>query len=125
MRTSRLVTLSLILAIAAAACGDDKKDDAKPGAAGTTSAAASAAPTSAAPTSAAPTSAAPTSAAPASSAPAASAKEVTLLWSLPDLQQPFFVHMQKSLREEAEKIGGITLIETDGQNKAEKQTADV
>lgn len=52
-------------------------------------------------------------------------KPLTLLWSLPDLQQPFFVHMQKSLREEAEAIGGITLIETDGQNKTEKQVADV
>jgi ABC-type sugar transport system substrate-binding protein len=68
----------------------------------------------------------PPSSAASSAAPAAGGKkELTLLWSLPDLQQPFFVHMQKSLHAEADKIGGIKLIETDGQNKAEKQTADV
>ena len=50
---------------------------------------------------------------------------LTLLWSLPALEFPFFVHMQKELRAEAEAIGGITLIETDGENSAPKQTADV
>ena len=52
-------------------------------------------------------------------------KELTLAWSLPALQFPFFVHMQKALRDEAGEIGGITLIETDGQNQTTKQTADV
>jgi ABC-type sugar transport system substrate-binding protein len=33
--------------------------------------------------------------------------------------------MQRELREEAEALGGITLIETDGENSAPKQTADV
>ncbi len=33
--------------------------------------------------------------------------------------------MQKELRAEAEALGGITLIETDGENSAPKQTADV
>jgi ABC-type sugar transport system substrate-binding protein len=33
--------------------------------------------------------------------------------------------MQKELRAEAERLGGITLLETDGQNQTPKQTADV
>ena len=44
---------------------------------------------------------------------------------MPALEFPFFVHMQKELRAEAEALGGITLIETDGENSAPKQTADV
>jgi ABC-type sugar transport system substrate-binding protein len=55
----------------------------------------------------------------------AQAQDLTLGWSLPNLGFPFFVHMQKQLRDEAGKIGGITLIETDGQNQTPKQTADV
>jgi len=51
--------------------------------------------------------------------------ELTIATSLPDLAFPFFVHMQNQLRAEAESIGGITLIESDGQNSATKQTADV
>jgi ABC-type sugar transport system substrate-binding protein len=103
MRPSRLVTLSAIVVIATGCAGT------------AVTPAPSAAPTTAA-----------SAAAPSPSAQSPSAqKKLTLLWSLPDLQQPFFVHMQKSLRAEAEAIGGITLIETDGQNKAEKQTLDV
>ena len=52
-------------------------------------------------------------------------KELTLAWSLPALQFPFFVHMQKALADDAEKIGGIKLIETDGQNQTTKQSGDV
>ena len=44
---------------------------------------------------------------------------------MPALEFPFFVHMQKELRAEAEALGGITLVETDGENSAPKQTADV
>jgi ABC-type sugar transport system substrate-binding protein len=51
--------------------------------------------------------------------------ELTIATSLPSLEFPFFVHMQNQLRAEAEAIGGITLIESDGQNSATKQTADV
>jgi ABC-type sugar transport system substrate-binding protein len=50
---------------------------------------------------------------------------LTIASSLPDLAFPFFVHMQNQLRAEAEAIGNITLIESDGQNSATKQTADV
>jgi ABC-type sugar transport system substrate-binding protein len=58
-------------------------------------------------------------------APVAAQDELTVLSSMPALEFPFFVHMQKELRAEAESLGGITLIETDGENSAPKQTADV
>ncbi len=57
--------------------------------------------------------------------PAYAQKPLTVLTSLPALSFPFFVHMQKELRVEAGKLGGITLLETDGQNSAPKQTGDV
>ncbi len=59
------------------------------------------------------------------SAPAASAQDLTIATSLPSLEFPFFVHMQKQLQAEAEALGGITLMESDGQNSAPKQTADI
>lgn len=57
--------------------------------------------------------------------PAAAQDELTIASSMPALEFPFFVHMQKELRAEAESLGGITLVETDGENSAPKQTADV
>ncbi len=56
---------------------------------------------------------------------AAQAQDLTIASSLPSLGFPFFVHMQKELRDEAEGLGGISLVETDGQNQTPKQTADV
>jgi inositol transport system substrate-binding protein len=58
-------------------------------------------------------------------APVQAQDELTIASSMPALEFPFFVHMQKELREEAEALGAITLIETDGENSAPKQTADV
>jgi len=58
-------------------------------------------------------------------APVQAQDELTIASSMPALEFPFFVHMQKELRSEAEALGGITLIETDGENSAPKQTADV
>jgi ABC-type sugar transport system substrate-binding protein len=55
----------------------------------------------------------------------AQAQDLTIASSMPALEFPFFVHMQKSIAAEAEAIGGIELIETDGQNQTTKQTADV
>ncbi len=52
-------------------------------------------------------------------------KPLTVMTSLPSLSFPFFVHMQNELKAEAEKLGGITLVNTDGQNSATKQTGDV
>jgi ABC-type sugar transport system substrate-binding protein len=51
--------------------------------------------------------------------------QLTVATSLPSLSFPFFVHMQKQLAAEAKTLGGIKLIETDGENKVPKQTADV
>lgn len=53
------------------------------------------------------------------------AQDLTIASSMPALEFPFFVHMQKELRAEAEAIGGIALVETDGENSTPKQTADV
>jgi inositol transport system substrate-binding protein len=55
----------------------------------------------------------------------AAEKQLVILSSLPSLSFPFFVHMQKQLRAEAAKLGDISLLETDGQNSAPKQTGDV
>lgn len=56
---------------------------------------------------------------------AAQAQDLTIASSMPALEFPFFVHMQSALSAEAEEIGGISLIETDGQNQTTKQTTDV
>jgi inositol transport system substrate-binding protein len=63
-------------------------------------------------------------AAPAMTGPAG-AQDLTIATSMPFFGFPFFVHMQKELDAEAEKLGGITLITTDGENSTPKQTADV
>src|SRR5690606_24745482 len=59
------------------------------------------------------------------SASTVQAQDLTIASSMPALEFPFFVHMQRALAGEASTIGGIELIETDGQNQATKQTADV
>lgn len=56
---------------------------------------------------------------------AVQAQDLTIASSVPSLGFPFFVHMQKEIAAEAANLGGITLIETDGQNSTPKQTADV
>ncbi|WP_210528194.1 substrate-binding domain-containing protein [Rubellimicrobium arenae] len=59
------------------------------------------------------------------SAPAAFAQErLTILGSVPSLGFPFFVHMLNQIKVEAE-AQGVDLIESDGQNSAPKQTADI
>ncbi len=58
-------------------------------------------------------------------AASARAEDLTIASSMPALEFPFFVHMQKSLAGAAEAAGGIALIETDGQNSSTKQTGDV
>ena len=52
-------------------------------------------------------------------------KPLKIALSLPDLSQPFFVNMVKQVQEEAAKIGDITIVVMDGQNKTDKQTADL
>ena len=57
--------------------------------------------------------------------PVEEAKPLTIASSMPDLAFPFFVHMQAQIRAEVAAQGNIELIEMDGQDKVEKQTADV
>jgi len=57
--------------------------------------------------------------------PAHAQKELTILESVPGLNFPFFVHMMNQMKAEAEALGGITVIESDGQDSTPKQTADV
>lgn len=52
-------------------------------------------------------------------------KPLTILESAPDLAFPFFVHMMNQMKAEAEKLGDITVIESDGQRSSPKQTADI
>ena len=56
---------------------------------------------------------------------AAAAQDLTIATSLPSLEFPFFVHMEKQLVAEAEALGNIKLIRTDGRNSTPKQTADI
>jgi ABC-type sugar transport system substrate-binding protein len=48
-----------------------------------------------------------------------------ILASMPNMAFPFFVHMMKAVKGEAEKLGGISVIESDGQGSSPKQTSDV
>jgi len=52
-------------------------------------------------------------------------KPLTIMESVPGLTFPFFVHMMNQMKAEAEKLGGITVIESDGQVSSPKQTADI
>ena len=54
----------------------------------------------------------------------ASAKDMTILTSVPGLNFPFFVHMLKAMKAQVTKDGANSQ-ESDGQNSAPKQTADV
>lgn len=52
-------------------------------------------------------------------------KPLKIALSLPDLSFPFFVNMVKQVQDEATKLGDITIVVMDGQNKTDKQTADL
>jgi ABC-type sugar transport system substrate-binding protein len=54
----------------------------------------------------------------------ARAAEGTVMTSVPSLGFPFFVHMMKALQDEGKALG-VQTVESDGQNSAPKQTADV
>ena len=58
------------------------------------------------------------------SAGTARAQDVTVMTSVPGLNFPFFVHMLKAMQDEGKALG-VKTIESDGQNSAPKQTADV
>ena len=53
------------------------------------------------------------------------AQDLKIVTSMPNLGFPFFVHMQNALNAEAEALGGIEVINQDGQNSAPKQTAEL
>jgi ABC-type sugar transport system substrate-binding protein len=138
MTRKKLVVLNLlvILALGLGAC----VGAATPQAASPTTA--PAAPTQAASPTTAP--AAPTQAASPTTAPAAptqaaaapqstqaptaaagSVKKLTIALSIPGLSFPFFVFMEKEVKDEAAKLGNIEIITLDGQNQVPKQTADL
>lgn len=54
----------------------------------------------------------------------AQAQDLTIMTSVPSLGFPFFVHMMNELKSEGETLG-VATVESDGQNSAPKQTADV
>jgi ABC-type sugar transport system substrate-binding protein len=58
-------------------------------------------------------------------ASAEDAKKVTILASMRSLENPFFIVMMNAIKSEADKIGGVEIIEADGQDSSTKQTADV
>jgi ABC-type sugar transport system substrate-binding protein len=60
----------------------------------------------------------------AAASPALAQERMAILGSVPSLGFPFFVHMLNQIKVEAE-AQGVDLIESDGQNSAPKQTADV
>ncbi|MEM8663311.1 MAG: substrate-binding domain-containing protein [Pseudomonadota bacterium] len=55
----------------------------------------------------------------------AQAQDLKIATSVPSLGFPFFVHMQNQLNAEAEELGGIEVMNSDGQNSTPKQTADL
>ena len=57
-------------------------------------------------------------------APAFADDKSLILVSVPGMNFPFFVHMMKFFKSEADKQG-LSYIESDGQNQAPKQTADI
>jgi ribose transport system substrate-binding protein/inositol transport system substrate-binding protein len=57
-------------------------------------------------------------------APALADEKPTILVSVPGLSFPFFVHMMKAFKAEADKVG-LGYIESDGQVSSPKQTADI
>jgi len=55
----------------------------------------------------------------------AAGKHLTILASVPDLAFPFFVYMMGQIKDEANRLGDITVIESDGERSSPKQSADL
>jgi ribose transport system substrate-binding protein/inositol transport system substrate-binding protein len=55
----------------------------------------------------------------------AASKHLTILASVPDLAFPFFVYMMGQIKDEANRLGDITVVESDGQRSSPKQSADL
>ncbi|GIV68261.1 sugar ABC transporter substrate-binding protein [Caldilinea sp.] len=56
---------------------------------------------------------------------AAPERKLTIAFSVPAMSFPFFVHMEKQVRDEAARIGNIEIITLDGQDSTTKQVADL
>jgi ribose transport system substrate-binding protein len=62
----------------------------------------------------------------AASAPAAEPGKVyKIAFSIPGLNFPFFVHMDRSIKAAAAEMGNVEIVTLDGQDKTEKQVADL
>jgi ribose transport system substrate-binding protein len=57
--------------------------------------------------------------------PAAEDKKYTIAFSVPGMNFPFFIHMEKQVRDEAAKLGNIEIVTLDGQDNTPKQVADM
>jgi inositol transport system substrate-binding protein len=55
----------------------------------------------------------------------AAEKQLTILMSVPGLTFPFFVHCVNEAKAEANKLGDIDIVVSDGQVSSPKQTADI
>src|SRR6201997_3665167 len=55
----------------------------------------------------------------------ATSKHLTILASVPDLAFPFFVYMMDQIKAEANRLGDITIVESDGERSSPKQSADL
>lgn len=55
----------------------------------------------------------------------ATSKHLTILASVPDLAFPFFVFMMGQIKDEANRLGDITVVESDGERSSPKQSADL
>src|SRR5262249_6765246 len=55
----------------------------------------------------------------------AAGKHLTILFSIPQMAFPFFVHMTDAAKAEAAKLGDVDLVVSDGQGSSPKQTSDV
>ena len=68
-----------------------------------------------------------TSAAPggAEAPPAAEAAKKVIAFSVPGMNFPFFVHMEKQVRDEAAKMGNVEIVTLDGQDNTTKQVSDL
>ncbi|MCO6451525.1 MAG: substrate-binding domain-containing protein, partial [Caldilineales bacterium] len=61
----------------------------------------------------------------APAAPAEEGKVYKIAFSIPGLNFPFFVHMDRSIKAAAAEMGNVEIITLDGQDRTEKQVADL
>ena len=55
----------------------------------------------------------------------AASKPLMIMASVPDMAFPFFVYMMKEIKAEANRLGDITVVESDGERSSPKQSADL